>query len=301
MTARLRAMLLRVRLTGGLLAIPTVVAWSQPNSRACLDAIPLSAMKRVPVYAAAEIADADPVPPVAVASMDLLTQAVAEQARALLGAGAGQLPPGEPSITWRQLDHQLFVVARRDGQVTARVQPPVWLSDQSLGDSGARHLGRALDAARAKGEAFFWDDALKRDSITWLVRLEPAALGEDGQVTPPALRAGFPVFSVLIPPSRPADVERIRTNFPMVRIRGFSGTVRLQFVIDTAGRAVPSSIRGVWPPNEARLVGPPRFAYDSVVRVMRLSLEDARFAPARIGPCIVNQLVQQAFTYRPAR
>ena len=300
--ARVRAVFVRVRLAGGVLAIPAAIAWSQPTTRAsCLDSIPVSAMKRVPVYAAAEIADADPVPPVAVASMDLLTQAVAEQARALLGAGAGQLPPGEPSITWRQLGHQLFVVARRDGRVTARVQPPIWLSDQSLGDSGARHLGRALDAARAKGEAFFWDDALKRDSITWLVRLEPATLGEDGQVTPPALRAGFPVFSVLIPPSRPADVERIRTNFPMVRIRGFSGMVRLQFVIDTAGRAVPSSIRGVWPPNEARLVGPPRFAYDSVVRVMQLSLEDARFAPARIGPCVVNQLVQQAFTYRPAR
>jgi hypothetical protein len=290
-------------LTLGMAGATADIAEAQPRSSraACLDSIPLSAMKRVPVYAAAEIADADPVPPVAVASMDLLTQAVAEQARALLGAGAGQLPPGEPSITWRQLDHQLFVVVRRDGQVTSRVQPPVWVSDQSLGDSGARHLGRALDAARAKGEAFFWDDALKRDSITWLVRLEPATLGEDGQVTSPALRAGFPVFSVLIPPSRPADVERIRTNFPMVRIRGFSGTVRLQFVIDTAGRAVSSTIRGVWPPNEARLVGPPRFAYDSVVRVMQLSLEDARFAPARIGRCVVNQLVQQAFTYRPSR
>lgn len=282
-------------------AIDVAAAQPRSSTAVCLDSIPLSAMKRVPVYAAAEIADADPVPPIAVASMDLLTQAVAEQARALLGAGAGQLPPGEPSITWRQLDHQLFVVAHRDGRVVSRVRPPIWLSDQSLGDSGARHLGRALDAARAKGEAFFWDDALKRDSITWLVRLEPAALDEGGQVTPPALRAGFPVFSVLIPASQPADVERIRTNFPMVRIRGFSGTVRLQFVIDTTGRAVPSTIRGVWPPNEARLVGPARFAYDSVVRVMQLSLEDARFAPARIGRCTVNQLVQQAFTYRPAR
>jgi hypothetical protein len=185
--------------------------------------------------------------------------------------------------------------------MTSRVQAPVWLSEQSLGDSGARHLGRARAAARGGGAAFLRHDAVRRDSITRLVRQEPAMLGEDGTVTPPALRAGFPVFSVLIPPSRSADVERIRTNFPMVRIRGFSGTVRLQFVIDTAGRAVSSTIRDVWPPNEARLVGPPRFAYDSVVRVMQLSLEDARFAPARIGPCVVPQLVQQAFTYRPAR
>lgn len=97
--------------------------------------------------------------------------------------------------------------------------------------ANCRHLGRALDTARANGEAFFWDDALQRDSITWLVRLQPATLGEDGQVTVPPLRAGFPVFSV----------------------------------------------------------------------PMQLSLEDARFAPARIGPCLVNGLVLQAFTYRPAR
>lgn len=285
------------------IACPGVVTGQLSTTRraACLDSIPAEALKRVPVYVAAEIADGDPVPPAAVASMDLLTQAVAEQARALLGAGPGQLPPGEPSVGWRQLDHQLLVVARRDGRLSWTVQPPQWLSDQSIDDAGAQQLAHALQAARKNGEAFLWDDAVKRDSISWLVRLEPALLGEDGTITPPGLRAGFPVFSVRMPPIQVADVQRIRTNYPMVRIRGFAGTVRLQFVIDTAGRAVPSTIRSIWPANEARLVGPPKFAYDSVVRVMQLSLEDARFAPARIGRCTVSQLVQQAFTYRPAR
>jgi hypothetical protein len=218
-----------------------------------------------------------------------------------MGAGAGQLPPGEPAVGWRQLEHQLLVVARRDGRLTWSVRPPLWLSDNHIDDAGAQHLAHALQAARTKGEAFLWDDGLQRDSVSWLVRLEPATLAEDGTITPPGLRAGFPVFSVRTPPIQPADVERIRTNYPMVRIRGFAGTVRLQFVIDTSGRAVPSTIRGIWPANEARLVGPPKFAYDSVVRVMQLALEDARFAPARIGRCTVSQLVQQAFTYRPAR
>jgi hypothetical protein len=258
-------------------------------------------MKRIPVYAAAEPGGADPVSPSAVVSMDMLTQAVAEHARALLGAGPGQLPPGEPTITWRHLEHQVHIVAHRDGRLTWRVAPPPWVSERSTGDSAAQHLVRALAAARAKGESFLWDDALRGDSLTWLIRLEPAALAEDGTVTPPVLRAGFPVFSVLAPALLPADVEQMRTNYPMVRIRGFSGTVRLQFVVDTAGRAVPSTIRDVWPSGEARLVGPPRFAYDSVVRVMRLALEGARFVPARIGRCTVSQLVQQAFTYRPAR
>jgi hypothetical protein len=283
------------------LSIPITHLGAQPPGASCLDSLPASAMKRVPVYAAADVVGADAVTPSAIASMDLLTQAVAEQARTLLGAGPGQLPPGEPSITWRQLEHQLSVVAYRDGRVTWRVQPPIWVSAHNTGDSAAQHLARALSAARGKGEAFLWDDDLKRDSLTWLMRLEPALLAERGAVTPPSLRAGFPVFSVLTPAILPADVERMRTNYPMVRIRGFAGTVRLQFVIDTGGRAVSSTIHDVWPAGEARLVGPPRFAYDSVVRVMQLALEGARFAPARIGRCAVSQLVQQAFTYRPAR
>jgi hypothetical protein len=272
-----------------------------PRGAACLDSIPEAAMRRVPVYAAAEIAEETPVGPSVIASMDLLTQAVAERARALLGASAAQLPPGEPTITWRQLDQQLRVVAHRDGRVGWTVQPPWWRSDQGQGDAGVRHLGAALDEARRQGELFVWDDALARDSIMWHVRLEPAALSEAGLVTPPALRRGFPVFSVLSPPILAADVERMRTNFPMVRVRGFSGTVQLQFVIDTAGRAVPSSIRGVWPPNEPRLTGPPAFAYDSLLRVMRGSLVAARFTPARIGRCAINQLMFQSFSYQPAR
>jgi hypothetical protein len=295
--------LLAVVILAAARSAPCVLHAQQPATPLfpCLDSIPTSTLRRVPVYAAAEISDGEPVSTTALGSIDLFTQAVAEEARALLGAAPGQLPPGEPSITWRQLDHQLLVVAHRDGRLAWRVPPPLWLTDQSLGDAGARHLGRALEVARQKEEAFHWDDALKADSLTWLVRLEPSVVAEDGTVTAPSLRAGFPVFTVLAPPILAADVERIRTTFPMVRIRGFSGTVRLQFVIDRSGRAIPATIREVWPATEARLAGPPAFAHDSLVRVMRLTLAEAYFVPARIGRCAISQLVQQAFTYRPAR
>src|SRR3954470_17818225 len=212
-----RTLLFRPLLACAALTMPLASIDAQPTGRAaCLDSIPAAVMKRVPVYAAAELADADPVSPNAVASMDLLTQAVAEQARALLGEGAGprragvpgELPPGEPAITWRHLEHQLRVVAHRDGRLLWRVQAPPWISDQNAGDAAAQHLARAFAAARAKGEAFLWDDAIGRDSLSWLVRLEPAFLGEGGVITPPSLRAGFPVFSVLTPPIQPADVER---------------------------------------------------------------------------------------------
>jgi hypothetical protein len=267
----------------------------------CLDSIPVSMMKRVPVYATADLLEGDVVSPGVLASIDVFTRTAAEQARTLLGAGANQLPPGEPAITWRQLDHQLRVTAHRDGRLVSRVERAEWPGDQSLGDSGIRHLARAVDEAKRKGEAFLWNDDLVRDSLTWLIRLVPATLAEDGSTQPPTLRSGFPVLHVVAPPVVAAGVDRLRTNFPMVRIRGFAGTVRLQFVIDTAGRADPNSIRSVWPANEPRLSGPPAFAYDSVVRVMRGAVKDARFAPARIGPCPINQLVHQGFTYQPAR
>src|SRR3954470_5337272 len=131
-----RTLLFRPLLACAALTMPLASIDAQPTGRAaCLDSIPAAVMKRVPGYAAAELADADPVSPNAVASMDLLTQAVAEQARALLGAGAGQLPPGEPAITWRHLEHQLRVVAHRDGRLLWRVQAPPWISDQNAGDA----------------------------------------------------------------------------------------------------------------------------------------------------------------------
>src|SRR3954469_2565822 len=178
------------------LAIPRPAAWAQPAPRAsCVDSIPPASMKRVPVYVAAEPSGVNVVSPGAVVSMDVFTQAVAEHARTLLGAGPGQLPPGEPTITWRHLEHQVQIVAQRDGRMTWRVAQPPWVSERSTGDSAAQHLARALASARAKGELFLWDDAQRGDSLTWLIRLEPAALAEDGTVTPPVLRAGFPVFS----------------------------------------------------------------------------------------------------------
>src|SRR4051794_14742113 len=106
-----RTLLFRPLLACAALTMPLASIDAQSSGRAgCLDSVPAAVLEGGAVYAAAELADADPVSPNAVASMDLLTQAVAEQARTLLGAGAGQLPPGEPAITWRHLEHQLRVV-----------------------------------------------------------------------------------------------------------------------------------------------------------------------------------------------
>lgn len=295
----------RVRCAAITLLIPVALHAQRaaPTARrsGCIDSISASAMRRVPVYATAELEGVPLGRAMLLASADNFTQSIAEAARTLLGAGPGQLPPGEPTVTWRHLDHRIAVVARRDGRLTWSVQPPVWTSDQDLGDDGARLLGRALDATRAKGQSFLYDADVAADSISWVIRIESSALGADGSVTPPHLRAGFPVFTVMTPFVEMAYVDRLRTTFPMMRIRGYSGGVRMQFVIDTSGRAIPSTIRDLWPATERRPIGGPAFAYDSLVRTMRIALEGASFVPARIGGCLVSQLVQQAFNYTPSR
>src|SRR2546423_15507248 len=108
-------------------------------------------MKRVPVYASAEVVDSVPVGNGVLSTIDLFTQATAEAARALLGAAPAQLPPGEPAVTWRHLDHGVVVTAYPTGTMHWRVAPPEWLGEQTLGDDGARLLIRAIERARANG------------------------------------------------------------------------------------------------------------------------------------------------------
>ena len=176
----------------------------------------------------------------------------------------------------------------------ARNNATLWLAPSA--GNAARTFGRPSRLSPP-----FW--------TIWIVDSPGVGVGSSPSRSRFGSARGSPVATAVVscvahgiaPAIASADVAQMRTNYPMVHIRGFSGTVRLQFVIDTAGRAVPSTVHDVWPANEPALAGPQRFAYDSVVRVMRLALAGARFAPAHIGGCPVSQLVQQAFTYRPVR
>jgi hypothetical protein len=111
----------RAVIFGVALAIPSATLARQraPLPSRCLDSIPASSMRRAPVYAAAELEGAPPEGPMPPAGVDLLTQAAA---RMLLGAGAGQPPPGDD----RHLaaPRRIAVVARRDGRLSWSVQPP---------------------------------------------------------------------------------------------------------------------------------------------------------------------------------
>lgn len=264
----------------------------------CLDTIPDSVMHRVPVYLTPNPVDSSGSRMPLRDGIDLMTQAVAQIGRSLLGAAEGTLPNGEPSVGWRSLDGDVLVIARRNGTMEGRVKPPRYPSQIAVNDAGVRLVARALDSAFLAGERLFFPDSLRVDSVSWLFHLEPAVLSESGEMTPPKTRIGIPVFSVNAPPERQVAAERVRVSYPpRLRNLGFMGHVLMQFVVDTSGHVDQTTIRDLYPAGYAPLASNEREVYDEFIRSVRYALEGARYRPARIGGCVVRQLVQQPFSF----
>jgi hypothetical protein len=285
-------------------AVHAQIADSSPayGRSSCLDTIPASAMTRVPVYAAASPADSTSASArAALPSADVLTQLAAERVRAMLGASEGKLPAGEPAVTWRGLDAELRLTGYRDGRY-------VWTiggaDTTARGRAGAALLGRALAAVQADGELFAWLDGTPGDSAAFVIALHRPDVDRAGKLTLPKLRLAVPVLSVAAPWDEPAG--KIRSNvspkYPRrPREMNIVGSVILQFVIDTTGRADMSTVRDLWPRDRPRLTGDFGAAYDEFLEAARAALPRYRFTPMRIGGCVVRQRVQLPFEWALAR
>jgi outer membrane biosynthesis protein TonB len=261
----------------------------------CLDTIPPSALTRVVVYAQTRLHDSTTraFQPAA----DNFAQSVAEHARGLLGARGDTLPRGEPVVGWRGLGAGLTVTAHRDGRVTW-VAPP----SQSSATAAAL-LARAAEAARADGEMLFWPDGLAADSLSFTVALAWPVVRKSGTAMPPLLRAATPVFSLEVPWEAPALAKLERPAIPRypadLQNRRIGGSVLLQFLVDTTGTPVMSTVRDLRPAaTQASLNEDERSAHPRFVDEARKALERGRFDPARIGGCVVPQLVQMPFVFR---
>jgi hypothetical protein len=271
-----------------------------PTRIACLDAIPDSALRRVPVYLVAVSLDSSSPRPPLHTGIDWLTQGVAQTGRTLLGGPEGVLPHGEPVVDWRSLDGDVLVVARRDGRIEGRVMPPIHAGAAWKNDAGSRFVARALDTAYARGERLLLPDSLPSDSVAWRFHLESSLLNERGDVTPPKVRLGIPMFSVMAPAERQVSAERVRVRYPeRLRRSGFVAKVLMQFVVDTAGRVDSTTVRDLLPPGQLALDPKDRPVYDEFIGAILLGLKRATYRPATIGGCLVRQMVQQPFTFSP--
>lgn len=83
------------------------------------------------------------------------------------------------------------------------------------------------------------------------------------------------------------DPSSIAPAYPLILLRGgVQGRVATQYVVDTAGRADPKSIKILFTTHE-------EFATS-----VRAALPYMRFVPARLGGRKVRQLVEQEFTFK---
>jgi hypothetical protein len=229
---------------------------------------------------------------------DLMAQEVATEVRALLGAHGEDVPFADSIMAWYAVPSVLTVIAHADGHVTRQIQSTLWDT------RAAALLARAFDAARAHELALIiWPDHSPLDSV--VVRLSLRTAGVTGSIPPfaPAGEAGvrFTVFTLLQPETFPAVPmpNQHPPRYPMDNERRrVAGFLVMQFVVDTSGRAVPASIRDLWPANRPRLTGDQAQEYNAFVRSTTYWLEEIRFRPARIGTCRVKQLVQQPLAYK---
>jgi hypothetical protein len=266
--------------------------------RGCFDSIAPETMHREKVYLRAEMpAHTDSM---FLSQSDLMAQDVAAEVRTLLGAHGVDIPVADRNMAWYVVPSALTVVAHADGHVTRHFRSALWDT------TAAALLAQAFDTARAHDMALMlWPQSSASDSVVVRLSLAAEDLGEKSpQFVAAAPGMRFAVFSLLQPETFPAVPlpNQPPANYPPENESSrVSGTVVMQLVVDTSGRAIPGSIRDLWPAKTPRLKGYEAQEYDAFVRSTTSWLKNIRFRPARIGTCLVSQMVQQPLEFKVVR
>lgn len=263
--------------------------WSTlPRPTACIRAIPHDHMFVAPVLLSASLADSDNA--ALSVQADLLAQDLSQQILVQLGAATGDVPDLDSTLAPEAVPAELTVIFRPDGSARRRAM------SFSRDTMATRMLTNAFDSLRASSEAaMIWPDGYLADSILVRVELTSAILTANGNVRLDATRhPAFRVFRLLAPPMTAALVRpnqpapKYPTEAEQARVEA---AVLLRFIIDTNGRAVPSSFRDVRPLGWQRMNGEAIQYHDAFARSTRDAVLRWRFSPARIGPCPVMQWV----------
>lgn len=286
-----------------LLAVWPVPAHAQAGGSArypdssCLANIPDSVLRRVPVYVQAELTDA--ADRSIFQGLDLLTQELADSMRSLLGGAANELPDGGTAMTWKALDASVHVVLRRDGSVESVVHRS---ADANRPDTTAAHLlARALGSVTSDGKYFMvWPEGFASDSVAFRIAMHYPFVNEEGVTGTPTLRQAFAIFSLPVPRIRPVVAVHLSPpHYPGdAEDRRVTGSILMQFIVDTTGHAEMATVKDLWPRNVPRLTGAKRVYYEDFRKSVVESISQSTFRPARVGGCTIRQLVQMPFAFK---
>lgn len=258
-------------------------------ANSCVEQLPPSVFTRVAVYAFVDLSDS--VGSRFAASADNLLQDLAFSAHSLLGVAPDILPQGEPRVDWRGIDAPLHLTAFRDGRIVSR--------DTTAGTAAAL-MAQALAKASTVG-LLDWTENSARDSVRFDITFVRPWLDSAGHVSKPTFkRTPLPLLSVRAPWERRVSQKPggVPPHYPDgARRAGFEATIVLNFIVDSTGHAVDSTITEVWPEGTARPQGRNLFMYESFLESVKRAIPTLQFVPATIGGCAVNQLVRMPFVF----
>jgi cell division protein FtsB len=263
------------------------------GARACLDSLSDASLGRVTVFQHAVVQDTNSA---LSAQVGLVSQHIADRARAALGSSGDSIPDGAALGVWRvSLVHlPLAIVLRRDGSWT-------WRAEHG-GDPGNPKVTafyvRVLRAIPADSLWMLWPDSYKADSVA--VHLD--VMSENPYEHAPSLGVSlFPVFTAKGLVRLPAMlVQRVAPVYPADALGdSITAKVLVDVVIGTDGRPDTATLR-VRSPSAAMLADSPMaHVYREFVDATREVVTRERFRPARIGGCEIRQLAHLSFDYVP--
>jgi hypothetical protein len=263
--------------------------------KACLDSLSDASMDRVTVFQHAVLADTNSA---IQAQAALVSQHIADAARAALGGGGDSVPAGDALGVWRQsLVHLPFVIViHRDG-------PWAWRRAGGADGGNAKvtaFYARVLRSIPADSLWMIFPDGYTADSVA--MRLDVMS-DNPFAFAPSMLATLFPVFTGKgIVRTQVALEAPLTPTYPEDAFAdSITATVVVDVVIGTDGRADSRTLE-VRQPSAAALANSPKaHFYREFVDATRDVVLRERFRPARIGGCMVRQVAHLSYAYVPRK
>jgi hypothetical protein len=266
------------------------------QSNTCLAKLQPNVFTRVPVLIDTQ---ADESTAAILPAADILTQILTERIRKRVGSETGTLSAGDSLVSWQQLGGSVIVTTKRDGTFTWKNDTTV--SADFMGTKGLDILTRALTEASAGGERVFWPENAKQDSLSFQLSFVTPGVRENGKLEPLKVRVANPVFTLMIPWFKAAEMsEKPRIDYPIRPQSGSAeGKVVLDFVVDSLGHIDPASVKEVAPAKKP--IGEDGAYYQRFLASTIRGVPSGKYKPATIGGCPINQQVRQSFDFKLAQ